>query len=150
GSFAYPKMGGWKQSLTWRMGTLAPASVIHLLDPVVYERLLHDDPSAHTRFRLMPDPVETPETTDRIAARRALGLPEDGRYVGCAGFIDLRKGIDLLIHALRDADVKDARLLLAGKHYPDVHNMLRGEFAPLVKDGRIISLDRLLEAQELR
>jgi glycosyltransferase involved in cell wall biosynthesis len=153
GGFAYLNQQGWRQTLkarvTWWLGAAAPFSLVHLLDPVVYERVLRD-PAAGSRYRLMPDPVERPQTTDRIAARMALGLPLEGRIVGCAGFIDVRKGIDLLMRAVRSTPgLANDKVLLAGKHFTAVYDFLKGEFAPMVDSGQIISIDRLLTPHEV-
>ena len=49
---------------------------------------------------------------DRIAARRALGLPDQGRIIGIAARLERVKGVDLAIDAL--ASVPDALLAIAG------------------------------------
>src|SRR5206468_2348258 len=104
GSFAYPGGLGWRQRvqarLSWAAATAAPWSVLYHLDPLVCDR------ARPGRLRLMPDPVETPVATGpaaRADVLRRLGVPPDGRYLGTAGLLDRRKGVDLLIRAYADA-----------------------------------------------
>ncbi len=54
-------------------------------------------------------------------ARRAIGLPEDGRYVLFFGFIRDYKGLDLLLDAMADHRLEDmkVRLVVAGEFYGD-------------------------------
>jgi glycosyltransferase involved in cell wall biosynthesis len=69
-----------------------------------------------------PDPIESPPPIDRRAARRAAGLPEDGRIVAALGMNDMRKGVDLLLRAFqKDRGLQpNDRLLIAGPMPPDV------------------------------
>lgn len=61
------------------------------------------------------------ETMTKADARRAIGLPEEGRYVLFFGFIREYKGLDLLIKAMADERLEqmNVRLLVAGEFYGD-------------------------------
>jgi glycosyltransferase involved in cell wall biosynthesis len=160
GSFAYPAQD-LKQKLSakasWAMASRAPWSVVHVLDPVVYDAIVHRRRGSRVtdRYRLMPDPVEVPVADDRTAARARLGLPTGGRYVVCVGIIDRRKGCDMLIEAFARAVsgpsrlTSEDRLLLAGRHEPAVRELLASQHSQLVREGRILSMDRTLVTEQL-
>jgi glycosyltransferase involved in cell wall biosynthesis len=154
GSFAYPGGLRWRQRvqarLSWSAATGAPWSILHHLDPLVCD---HARPG---RLRLMPDPVETPAATGptaRADVLRRLGVPPDGRYLGTAGLLDRRKGVDLLIRAYADARRRGAladtdRLLLVGRAEPEIAALLAGEAEPLVRSGHIRVIDRFLDTAD--
>jgi glycosyltransferase involved in cell wall biosynthesis len=153
GNFAYPQRT-WRakaiSELSWRIGRQAAWSITHILDPVVYESLKARQADEPPEYRLMPDPVETPTSLDRVAARQRLGIPDDGRLIACAGIIDRRKGVDLLIHAFAAAGLEPTdRLLLAGQHEAEIRKILAQDYGGLVRANRIISLDRILENDDL-
>lgn len=54
-------------------------------------------------------------------ARRAIGLPEEGRYVLFFGFIREYKGLDLLLRAMADdrLEAMNVKLIVAGEFYGD-------------------------------
>jgi glycosyltransferase involved in cell wall biosynthesis len=106
------------------------------------------------RCALMPDPVDAPTVTRMADARRALCVPPDGRLIACTGMLDERKGVDLLVRAFARACQNnqlraDDRLLLAGLASARVRGILGGACAGLVRDGRIIVMDRFLSDEEL-
>ena len=146
GGFAYPATSLRRRAFTfasWELATRASWSRIHHLDPVVFEAIRRRGGAFASKCDLMPDPVERATPSDRVTARRRLAIPEDGRYVGCIGALDRRKGVDLLIRAFARASLEPSdRLLLVGPHEPHVSAMLCEEYAPLVRGGRIVSVDR--------
>jgi glycosyltransferase involved in cell wall biosynthesis len=152
GGFAYP-FRGMKQWVQDRLSLLAieraPWTVLHYVDPIPYELLRRRGGPIARRVRLLPDPVDSPKPMDREAARRRLGVPEDGRYVGSVGMIDTRRGIDRLIWAFAKAplDLED-RLLLAGPSSAEVRSLLTGPMAELVRRNRIIAIDRYFDNEE--
>ena len=112
------------------------------------------DASAQRRLDLAssafaPDPVESKPRIDQGVARRRLGVPESGRYLGSVGLMDERKGIDRLITAFANAPLEpDDRLLLVGQSSLAVRDLLEGPMADLVRDGRIVAIDRYVDNEE--
>ncbi len=154
GSFAYkaPSVREAASSRAWiALTTAAPFRTVHHLDPFVVAALRERGPALARRTTLLADPVEPFESPSRPEARRILGIPEDGRYIGCVGPMDLRKGIDLLVEAFMAARLAPTdRLLLAGTHDPVIRAQLAGTAEPLVRQGRILSIDRYLGEEEMR
>jgi glycosyltransferase involved in cell wall biosynthesis len=54
-------------------------------------------------------------------AHRALGLPENGKYILFFGYIRKYKGLDILLNAMADERIKQAgiKLIVAGEYYDD-------------------------------
>jgi len=154
GGYRYRPEGRRRRLLSWlspRLIRRGPWSRIHHLNPDDLEVLAGGD-DASGRYQLMPDPVEPPPTIGHVEARRQLALPEDGRYLGCAGMIDVRKGIDLLLAAFDEA--KPAlrptdRLLLAGPLDATIRSLVEGRYRDDVQSGRIVFVDRLLTPEEI-
>jgi len=76
--------------------------------------------AAPERVSLIPNGVDAGRfhPSDRSAARRALGLPEDERLVLVVGRLDPVKGLDLLVQAaalVRDAEKDPVRFRLLGE-----------------------------------
>jgi glycosyltransferase involved in cell wall biosynthesis len=153
GGFAYNGLSTrarLQHSVSRRLLSLSPWSVVHFLDPLPFDDVCRRDDRLSARARLMPDPVEPVAHMSRDEARRALGLAADGRYVVLAGSIDRRKGADLLLHAfLRARLTSNDRLLLAGPVVPEIRALLAGEFEPMIAAKRIVVLDRHLPIQQL-
>jgi hypothetical protein len=153
GGFAYPQPSQRSKlaaNISWMAACRAPWTVMHILDPIVYDQLQKNGGAAAKRFKLMPDPVEVSESTDRAAARTRLGIPIDGEIIGCVGIIDERKGMNLLIDAFAAANFgPNVRLLLAGKHSIPIQKSLSGPYASLVQQGRIISINKTLETPSM-
>jgi glycosyltransferase involved in cell wall biosynthesis len=166
GIFAYPQpnfRARMKAIISRAAVARGPWSVLHHLDPLVYDRLrAGGEPRNRLErgMRLMPDPVEPPTGATRAEVLARYGLPDEGaRYIGTVGLMDIRKGAHLLIRAfaaaasdalppaqrLRDTDL----LLLAGPQDATVRDLLRGEFRGLVESGRIRCADRVLTAVEM-
>jgi glycosyltransferase involved in cell wall biosynthesis len=151
GRYAYPST-----SLRQSIGSAAsrwvmqhsPWLVTHLLDTWVFNNL-RGAPSL-TEFRLIPEPVEALPPLDQAAARRALGVPVDGRYVATAGLLEPRKGIDLLLAAFAQAKLQpDDRLLLIGRMHPTIKELIARRYASLVSARRLIAVDRYVSDFEL-
>jgi len=155
GEFAYPKSSSlatrvrhalWLAATDW-----APFRTIHHMDPIIAEALARRRPGLAGRVRLIADPVEAFTPTTREAARATLGIPVTGRYIGCVGFQDTRKGIDYLINAFLAAKrLPGDRLLLAGGQERPIKALLAsGAAAQAVAEGAIIQLARYISDQEL-
>ena len=152
GGFAYPSRG-WRQWTQDRLSLAAiersPWTILHYADPIPHEMLLSRGGSISHRLHLLPDPVESNPWIDRVVARRRLGVPEGGRYLGSVGLMDERKGIDRLLTAFANAPLEpDDRLLLVGQSSRAVRDLLRGSMADLVRAGRIIAIDRYVDNEE--
>lgn len=135
--------------LSWELNARCPYTVHHHLDPVVLEWLRRSSPSQHRRWSLMPEPVEPTIGVGREEARRRLGLPVDGRIIGTTGFLETRKGVDLLARAFINArTAPNDRLLLAGHLHEDLKPVLN-ELDAHIKSGRILVIGRFLTDEEL-
>lgn len=102
------------------------------------------------RARLVPDPVPNASRLSRVEARRLLGVPTDGRYLGLLGSLDARKAVPELLAAYRAAKLGATdRLLLAGRLAPEFRTLIDTEYQDLVESDRLILLDRFLTETEL-
>jgi glycosyltransferase involved in cell wall biosynthesis len=152
GSFAYRgggPLGGLRRRLILALRSRAPLSRIHHLDPIPFAMIIDRGGSLARRSGLMPEPVEAPSNLDRESARAELGIPTPGRYIGCAGGMTCRKGIDLLIKAFASAELApEDRLLLAGRTDDEVRELIDGPCAELVDRERMVVLDRYFSDTE--
>jgi glycosyltransferase involved in cell wall biosynthesis len=99
---------------------------------------------------MMPDPLDDFSAPDKTNARKQLGIPQEGKYIGTAGIIDQRKGVDRLIRAFSCARLpEDHRLLIAGAVQPECRETIASAITPLVNAGRAVWIDRYLEIQEI-
>jgi glycosyltransferase involved in cell wall biosynthesis len=102
------------------------------------------------RAQLIADPVPRAARLERAAARRLLGIPEEGRYLGLLGGLDQRKAIPELLAAFRAASLgAQDRLLLAGRLDDGFRSLISSEYQDLVSAGRIVLIDRFLTDEEL-
>ncbi len=141
GSFAYPGATAAAR-LSRLLASRAPWSTVHHLDPLAWEAARKLGGGSARRWRLMPDPVDAP-TIGKAEARLQLGLPAAARIAGCAGAIEERKGMDLLLGAFAAASTADDHLLLAGRLSPRIRRLL--EELPESLRARVHALDRFLD-----
>ena len=133
------------RSLTYR----APWNRYLHVDPFQLEALRRHNCGFADRAELLPDPVDIPAGISRNDARIELDLPGDALLFGCAGRMDRRKGIDLLIEAFASAlpDLPpNSKLLLFGKFEKVIVDAISAQPAKVRK--RIIDRDRLLTDRE--
>jgi glycosyltransferase involved in cell wall biosynthesis len=154
GSFAYPRsslFSSVQAEATLATLSRAPWNGIDLIDPIAYEYLRHARPHIASRIRLVPDPVEpTPNMSSR-EARVQLSLPTDALLVGCVGGLDERKGIHLLLQALRQTRLPDdVHLVLAGQLSPPVRQQLESLPGSCLPRRRIHLRDRHIPSAELQ
>jgi len=137
-----------------------------LLRTATYQRLwIHDElyhrfatenspTPPRVELTLMPDPVEIRPPQPASKAREMLGLDTSTRWLVCAGMIDSRKGADLAIDTFaamhNEPWASDVGLLLAGPHRDEITARLdQPDARALLESGRIVSLDRFLNADEM-
>jgi hypothetical protein len=102
------------------------------------------------RAQLVADPVPEAPRLSRSAARRLLGIPEEGRYLGLLGELDQRKAIPELLAAFRAASFGEQdRLLLGGRLDPQFRQLIDTDYGDLVRAGRLVLIDRFLSDEEL-
>jgi glycosyltransferase involved in cell wall biosynthesis len=100
--------------------------------------------------RAAGDPVPQGVRMERTLARRELGIELEGRYIGMVGDLDARKAVSATIAAFRRATLtRTDRLLLAGKLAPAYARLIHDEHQDLVREGRLIVIDRFLSDTEL-
>lgn len=152
GGFGYQSEGNWMTtaavSLKRRLSLMAPLERYLHVDPWQLDDLCRKNPAFASRSALLPDPV-VPLAISKNEARRELGLPLDCTILGCAGRMDRRKGIDLLIESFAKAVPRlpdDVRLLLFGKFTAQVMEVLLAQ--PQHVQDKIIRRDRLLTDRE--
>jgi len=154
GGFAYPSQG--LKSRVSKLATLAcvglsPWSRLHFIDPVAFEFIKQRGGQLAHRSRLMPDPVEVPHVRNKAESRRLLGIPMGGRYIGCFGVLDERKGTDLLLKAFASADLGESdNLLLIGRLSPAIRGLLDQINTSQGSRRQIITLDRYATDEELQ
>ena len=124
-------------------------SDVRIVNPLVYECLIRRG-ALPERYSMLPDPVARPPQLDRFTARRVLGIPVDGFYIGSIGSSDHRKAIPELLSAYRAAtSQRTDRLLLAGRLYGPHQSLIERDYADLVRQERLIVLNRYLTSDEL-
>lgn len=149
GGFAYPGLP-LKKQWAWQMERMRLRSMnlhtLFVLDAIVFDYLRQR--AAASELELMPDPIDPPLGIGALAARRLLGIPEEGRYIGCVGYADRRKGCDLLIRAFAAARLGgNDRLLFVGRMSPTVARLAGPEIQTLKAAGRLIHIDGYVDSQ---
>ena len=125
-----------------------PWHVMHILDPFALNGL-KPLPREH-RFRLIPEPVEPLPAIDQLTARATLGIPGDGRYLAFVGGLYPHKGIEHLVAGFARAElVESDRLLFVGKMAPPIRELFNSAYDALLRQGRIIVIDRYVSDHEL-
>ena len=115
------------------------ANRIHVVSFLFYEQFRRCEPSFAERISLMPHPVPPNPRLTKSESRRALSIPEDGRYIGLAASIDSRKAIGEFLAAFRDAAAsRSDRVLLAGVIVPSQMQIIESSFRDLVERGQLI------------
>ena len=130
---------------------LAPWQRINFLNPLVYSDLVSSRPDLISRIGTIPNPNPPNIDLDRFESRRALGIPEEGRYIVIAGSLQLLwKGIERLLDAFsRMNRAKSDRLLLAGRITPPLLALLNNAYAGEVSRGEIVTINQFLSEEEM-
>jgi glycosyltransferase involved in cell wall biosynthesis len=119
---------------------------VHIVNLLFYEAIVQRGGALARAATFVPHPIGTIASTGRTVARRALGLPEDGRLIGVAGEIDRRKAIGELLAAFKAIGGRPTdRILLAGSLHPMHRETIRLHHSDLVGSGRLIVMDEFLD-----
>jgi glycosyltransferase involved in cell wall biosynthesis len=150
GRFAYePGPMSTRTRIAIKALELSPFDLIHHLDPLVFGYILEHCPGLTDRLRLLPEAVEHVKKIDLSLARTRLGIPPQGRYIGCLGALSAGKGVALLIKAFLLAQVaSDVRLLLIGGVDAELRDLLYREYSAHVESGRFIHIDRYVSQED--
>jgi glycosyltransferase involved in cell wall biosynthesis len=128
----------------------SPWSRTLFVNPLYFEFVRKRGWRVADRCGVLPDPVPPLPQRSREAARKELGLAEDGRYVSVVGSLDHRKAVLELCAAFRGAGLRASdRLLLAGNIDPRYRERVRADHGDLVESGRIVLMDRYLTDRDL-
>lgn len=127
---------------------ISPFSTLHYIDPIAFEWNAKHDVRLAAKGALLGDPVEPMLAIPTTEARMQLGIPVEGLYIGTVGALKPRKGINLLIEAFLSAKLEFVtHLLLAGKQYPGVSNLVDA-YAQGPGADRIVTINRYLSNKE--
>ena len=127
----------------------APWSELHVVNPLLYDTIKAQGGNAADRLRLLPDPVLVREPMEKSSARAYFELPA-GTIVGMVGQMDKLKAVPDLLRAFRSLELPDDNyLLLAGRLARKYRRLIDREFGDLVRDKRILLIDRYLTPEEL-
>jgi glycosyltransferase involved in cell wall biosynthesis len=158
GRFGDPVDRRWKSRVRrWAFARLLQSGLfrrLHLDHELLYEFSVPLAANSPTEVVLTPNPIVLKPQQPKESARRELGLRVEGTWISLSGVIARFKGAHLLLEAFQRhrRESKDARtrLLLAGPHEKEIQGMLQDEpYRPLVAEGRIVSLDRYLNEDEM-
>lgn len=127
----------------------SPWSERHFVNPLLYEYTARRAGLTDGRAKLLPHPVARKPLIAKPDARRSLGIPVDGTYIGQIGKSDGRKAVPELLAAFRAARLpSDRRLLLAGTQYGPYKDLVEQQYGDLIEEGRLIVVDRYLRPDE--
>ena len=130
---------------------LAPWERINFINPLVYSHVVRSSPKLRSRVSAIPCPVPSGLNLDQLESRRALGIPEEGRYIVLAGGLStVWKGVDRLADAFsRMRRGSSTRLLLAGSLGRSLGALLQAQYAGEISRGEIITIDRFVSDKEM-
>ena len=127
---------GWAQRLAAR-SVLSRCDGLFTHAETLAGRLRRDYPGLPCEAHPLPA-TATGELLDRAMARRALGLPADGRVAVFAGLIRPYKGVDLLLDAVASLPAaSDWRLVIAGEAWSGLGHRLQRRAAEPDLAGRV-------------
>jgi glycosyltransferase involved in cell wall biosynthesis len=127
---------------------------LHLDGEQLYDFAKPKSAGTPTEVVLSPNPIAMQEPMSLEDARRRLGLPTEGTWLSLSGVIARYKGAHLLLEAFRQLRIAEhespVRLLLAGPQEDEINRLLSSEpYRPLVDAGRIVSVARFLNVNEM-
>jgi glycosyltransferase involved in cell wall biosynthesis len=122
-------------------------SQILVLDPYLHADFMRREPAAPVSF--LPDFYPADFASDRAAARREIGLPDDRRVFLFYGGGYRRKGLDLAVRAMLAINKGEAAFLLCAGQQPEDCDIGQG-LERLVGEGRAKVINRYIFNEEER
>ena len=126
------------------------AVAVFTIDPTLAEfAKKQDNPLLH-KVLYLPDPVPHYKAIpSKLEARQQLAVPLDVRLILLYGELSARKGIDLLLQALADAECSRAvHVLLAGRYSEGRQITASEAFQRLLAEGRLHTIEGYLEDEQ--
>jgi glycosyltransferase involved in cell wall biosynthesis len=150
GAFAYPAQRiarPLRHQILYQLLANAEIEVLHVLDTLVYADILRRGKHAAKVARVIPEPVEKVPDCSRHEARVKLGVPPGGKYLVCAGALDQRKGVHLLLQAAVAAPLPpDTTLLLVGRIAAEIREDYERAVAAL--GSQLVAIDRYVSEED--
>ncbi len=139
-----------KEQLFLRLLNNPTLASLFVMDETLHEHITQRHPARAVKCHYLPDPAEMNATMSKQAARATLGIAKDVLVILVYGAISLRKGIDLLLAALREPEgPARVHVLLAGQQDAESKAFMASAAAqPLAQAGRIHSFDAFLSADD--
>jgi hypothetical protein len=132
----------WRRRVRHSLVKRAGFARLFCLDPFVpdWERMAGVPPS--DRARVLPEPVAMASLPPKRDARRRLGVPEDGRYLGLLGAPEMPRGAPLVVEAFMSATLASAdRLLVFGLDSESLRATSRRLPASWLRGDRVLLRD---------
>jgi len=121
-----------------------------MVNPVVFEELVNKKDVFSKKISLLPDPMPSNLPIAKVEARKKLGIPHDGIYLGFVGMMDKRKALPELLSAFNhDQLFSKSRLLLAGEMDKAYIDLMRNKYQHLIDTQKIIIINRHLSKEDL-
>lgn len=117
----------------------------HFTDWTQYTEARRRYPSLSRKFRLVPNPVPMADLLGREDARRALGVPVQGRLAAVASPEPLQEMRPLLELYTNQQLPDDWRLLVVGPMHPGVSEFIDTELRHQRRNGRVILLENTID-----
>lgn len=150
GAFAYPAArlhNPLRHRLLYQLLSAARVDQLHVLDALVHADIVRRGGRIASLAQPIPEPVDAVPTCSVVEARARLGVPQGGRYIVCAGALDRRKGVDLLLRAAALTQLpRDVKVLLVGKLAPELreeHRALASRLGP-----SLVTVDRYVTEED--
>jgi glycosyltransferase involved in cell wall biosynthesis len=144
----------WKEHvfavLFRRLARLKQLRLITVLDETLLEYYQNTDPAVSAKLRLIPEIGFLSTQTNRVEARRTLGMTEDKRLLLVYGSIDERKGIERLLQAMANTRFpRNISVIIAGRFKDTGLKLLENPtLQELRQAGRLDIMNRFIPASE--
>jgi len=133
-----PKLAKVKHTLFLRLFRSKTLKAVYTIDELLHRFVAEQHPQWVHRLQYVPDPAELNGSHTYKSARQELGIPDEAVVVLVYGAIDERKGLDVLVEALRNPDVsKTLYLLVVGKQASAIQPLMTSpQFSNLSENKR--------------